>query len=115
MAFRHYFNSEVEDCVKPNIEKEMFSRAEDLMMVDALVKNASVESALDVQIGGDHYKSFKIQPIEFIEANNLGFHEGNIIKYITRYATKNGKDDLEKAKHYIDLLIEFKYVRKDTF
>lgn len=59
-----------------------------------------------LQVGGDHYESKKIQPIEFIEANNLGFHEGNAIKYIVRYKDKNGLEDLKKAKWYIDRLIE---------
>lgn len=58
------------------------------------------------QIGGNHYESKKIQPIEFIEANNLGFHEGNAIKYIVRYKEKNGLEDLNKAKWYIERLIE---------
>ena len=52
-----------------------------------------------------HYQT-KIQPIEYIEANNLGFHEGNVIKYITRYKDKNGIEDLEKAKTYIEMLID---------
>lgn len=63
-------------------------------------------SALNVQVGGDHYKKLKIQPIEFIHANNIPFIEGNIIKYITRWREKNGVRDLEKVKHYVDLLIE---------
>ena len=61
--------------------------------------------ALDTQIGGGHYKDMKIQPIEYTLANNLGFCEGNVIKYISRYKAKNGVEDLQKAKHYIDLLI----------
>ncbi len=66
-------------------------------------------SALDIQVGGDHYRALKIQPVEFIEANGLGFLEGNVIKYLSRHANKNGKDDLLKARHYIDLLIKFRY------
>ena len=66
-------------------------------------------SALDTQTGGNHYKHFEIQPIEFITNNKLGFIEGCVIKYITRYENKNGVEDLEKIKHYIDLLIELKY------
>ena len=62
--------------------------------------------ALDVQVGGDHYKKHKIQPIEYIHANNLPFIEGNIVKYITRWREKNGVKDLEKVKHYVDLLIQ---------
>lgn len=67
------------------------------------------KSALDVQEGGNHYKNMKIQPIEFITANNIGFCEGNVIKYVCRHEHKNGLEDLKKAKHYIDLLIETKY------
>jgi len=63
-------------------------------------------SALNDQVGGDHYKKLKIQPIEYIHANGIGYMEGNVIKYISRWKDKNGIKDLEKAKHYIDLLIE---------
>ena len=58
------------------------------------------------QIGGSHYKKYKIQPVEFIIKNNIGFVEGNIIKYILRFKEKGGVQDLEKAKHYIELLID---------
>lgn len=63
-------------------------------------------SALDVQVGGGHYKEAAIQPIEFILANDIGFCEGNVIKYVYRYSKKNGIEDLKKAKHYLELLIE---------
>ena len=62
--------------------------------------------ASKVQIGGSHYKEMKIQPLEFILANSLGFCEGNAIKYLCRWRTKGGLEDLKKAKHYIDLLLE---------
>lgn len=62
--------------------------------------------ALDVQVGGGHYKGMKIQPVEFIHANGIGYFEGNVIKYVTRWRAKGGVADLEKARHYIDLLIE---------
>lgn len=65
--------------------------------------------ALKEQIGGKHYKDFVIQPIEFITKNNIGFIEGNVIKYICRYKNKNGLEDLLKVKHYVDLLIQLKY------
>jgi hypothetical protein len=58
------------------------------------------------QVGGSHYKKYKIQPIEFIVKNNIGFVEGNVIKYILRFKEKGGVLDLEKAKHYIELLID---------
>jgi len=63
-------------------------------------------STLDEQVGGNHYKKLKIQPIEYIHANDIGFMEGNVIKYVSRWREKNGIKDLEKAKHYIELLIE---------
>ena len=67
-------------------------------------------SAFDKQEGGNHYKLMMIQPAEYILANNLGYCEGNVIKYISRWRTKlkNGTnvEDLRKAKHYIDMLIE---------
>jgi hypothetical protein len=62
--------------------------------------------ALDTQVGGSHYKDLPIQPVEFIERNNLGFCAGNVIKYVCRYKNKNGIEDLKKAKHYLELLIE---------
>lgn len=63
-------------------------------------------SALDTQVGGSHYKDFAIQPIEFIHANNIPFIEGNIIKYIVRWRSKNGVEDLRKVQHYVNLLID---------
>lgn len=53
-----------------------------------------------------HYKDFKIEPLQYIEENGLGFHEGNIIKYVSRWQRKDGIDDLKKAKFYIERLIE---------
>ena len=58
------------------------------------------------QVSGSHYKNYKIQPVEFIIKNNIGFVEGNIIKYILRFKEKGGVQDLLKAKHYIELLID---------
>jgi hypothetical protein len=61
---------------------------------------------MDTQVGGGHYKSMTIQPIEYIFANKLGYCEANVVKYISRWRDKGGKKDLEKAKHYIDILIQ---------
>lgn len=61
---------------------------------------------LDKQVGGDHYKRMVIQPITYIMENNLGYCEGNVVKYISRWRSKNGIEDLFKARHYIDILIE---------
>jgi hypothetical protein len=63
-------------------------------------------SALEQQIGGDHYKSLSIQPVEYIHRNGLGFIEGSVIKYVTRWRQKGGVADLEKARHFLDLLIQ---------
>lgn len=68
--------------------------------------NTQETNALDVQVGGGHYKKFNIQPVEYIHANGIGYFEGNVIKYVSRWRDKGGTADLEKAKHYIDLLIE---------
>lgn len=76
-------------------------------VTDGSAQRGSIEvTPLDVQVDGGHYKGLKIQPVEFIHANNLGYCEANVVKYITRWRDKGGKKDLEKAKHYIDLLIQ---------
>lgn len=69
-------------------------------------------SALIKQSGGSHYKDLQIQPVEYIHANELGYFEGNVLKYITRWKSKGGIGDLEKAKHYIELLIELESVKQ---
>jgi len=71
--------------------------------------NTTKSAPLKNQIGGNHYKDMAIQPIEFTMKNNLNFCQGNIIKYACRYKAKNGKEDLLKIKHYVDLLIEMEY------
>lgn len=60
----------------------------------------------DKQVGGDHYKGMAIQPYEYITKNGIGWLEGNAIKYISRYKQKGGKADIEKAIHYLELLLE---------
>lgn len=69
------------------------------------------KSALDIQIGGDHYKNTAIQPVEYILKNGLGFLEGCVVKRVTRYdqPTGKGRQDLEKAIHELQLLIELTY------
>lgn len=68
-----------------------------------------MKKSMGKQEGGTHYKNFNIQPIEFIYANDVPFIEGNVIKYVMRHRHKNGLQDLLKAKHYIDLLIDLEY------
>ena len=59
----------------------------------------------DKQVGGDHYQ-MPIQPIEFIVANSIEYRAGNVIKYVVRHSKKNGKEDLLKARHYLDMIIQ---------
>ena len=70
------------------------------------------KSALDIQEGGDHYKKYKIQPVEFAFANNMPFLDANAFKYICRHADKNGIADLRKARHYLELMAEMYYGEK---
>lgn len=73
---------------------------------DEVTPDLGSSSSFSTQVGGNHYKDMKIQPTEFIMANGLGFAEGNVIKYVSRYKNKNGVQDLKKARHYLDMLIE---------
>ena len=68
---------------------------------------------LEVQVGGGHYKDLKIQPIEYIHANSLEYCEANVVKYISRWKSKGGLQDLEKVKHYVDLLIKLEGLKDD--
>ena len=76
-----------------------------------LKKEAKI--ATDRQVGGDHYKTCKIQPIDYIMENNLTFCEGNALKYITRHRRKGeGARDIEKVIHYCELILEKDYGRE---
>ena len=70
-------------------------------------------STYDKQIGGTHYRKMKIQPSKFVIENKLLFPEGNVIKYVIRHQDKGGKQDLEKAKHMIDMIMERDYLDKE--
>ncbi len=65
--------------------------------------------ALDVQVGGDHYKNLPIQPVEYNQKNKLGFCEASVVKYVTRHKHKDGRKDIEKAIHFLNLLLELEY------
>ena len=67
------------------------------------------KKALAKQEGGDHYKDMPIQVVEFCQLNELNYCEANVVKYVCRHKKKNGKEDLLKAKHYIDLLLQLEY------
>jgi hypothetical protein len=76
---------------------------------DSYLPPKRVLNPLDIQIAGNHYKNLAIQPVEFIEANKLPFLEGCVIKRMCRHESKLGADDLRKAKHEIDLLLQLRY------
>lgn len=65
-----------------------------------------MNSANEIQVAGSHYKTKSIQPWDYIAANELGYFEGNIVKYVSRWRDKGGVDDLRKAQHYLQKLIE---------
>lgn len=73
---------------------------------------STCKKASDMQVGGSHYQDFTISPAEFLHKNKVGFLESNAIKYLLRHKSKNGLEDLKKAKHYIDLIIEYEYENK---
>jgi len=66
-------------------------------------------NALDVQVGGGHYRDLAIQPVEYIHKNSLTYLEGNVVKYITRHKSKNGEQDVRKAIHYCQLILKMQY------
>lgn len=78
-----------------------------MAITDYVVKEFEHGLASDTQVGGSHYKKYKIQPAEFCYYNNIPYLEATAIKYLCRWRDKGGLQDLEKAKHFIDLLIEF--------
>lgn len=82
--------------------------------VDEYVESKTEEtkttnSALDKQVSGSHYKGCAIQPVEYIDANGLDYLQGNVVKYVTRHKLKNGRGDVEKAIHYLELILELQY------
>lgn len=103
------YHGDANQCVIDCLEELQHCRDEDTDPFD----ESPVQSALDVQIGGDHYKT-AIQPVQYIHANEIGFCEGNVIKYVSRWKKKNGIADLEKAMHYIQLLIQLETEKGDT-
>jgi len=77
-----------------------------MLLLDVETKIRFLMSAKDKQVGGNHYKKMNVEVYEFCMVNNIPFVEGNIIKYVCRYKDKGGLDDLNKAKHYLEMLIE---------
>ena len=66
-------------------------------------------SVLDTQVGGNHYKTMEIQPVEYILKNKLGWCEGNIVKYISRHRQKGERKDIEKVIHYAQMILDTEY------
>lgn len=73
----------------------------------AYAETSADQPALATQVGGGHYKGYAIQPVEFCMKNKLDYCQSNIIKYVVRFRDKNGMEDLRKAKHYLEMLMEF--------
>jgi hypothetical protein len=94
----------------PDLEAPYGGAVSDAPDVDPReVYRAALNTAFDRQEGGSHYKDFVIQPAEFIHKNGIGFLAGNVIKYVCRHREKNGAEDLRKAIHYLELLLESEY------
>ena len=98
----------VGDLQQPQESENPVVNLRDLPSVEPMLKEfiEKAQTALEVQEGGDHYKRMKIQPVQYIMANNIGFIEGSVIKYVSRWRNKNGLQDLKKARHFLDILIE---------
>ena len=80
------------------------------IVLNKVYDHASDEAEDNIWVkGGDHYKDFKIQPSQFINQNDLGFAEGNVIKYICRHTKKDKKKDILKAIHYCEMILERDY------
>lgn len=86
--------------------QELVKRAGAFAPKSPIAASVPQQTVLGTQVGGDHYTSCAIQPVEYIWANDLGFSEGNAVKYLTRWKKKGGIKDLKKAAHHINLLIE---------
>lgn len=99
-----YFNSKIDFCdsCQMNMKSDSVAIPESTMVT---------KSPLTSQVGGNHYSKLAIQPVEYIHKNGIPFIEGSVIKYVTRWRDKGGVKDLEKARHFIDLLIELEVAK----
>ena len=88
--------------------KKLYKKLKEKGVVNNKVKLGDLKSLL-TQVGGDHYKKMLIQPAEFINKNKLLFAEGNAIKYICRHNHKGGEEDVKKAIHYLEMILERDY------
>jgi hypothetical protein len=89
----------MDDAIKETVKDKDFNKT-----------NLKKLATRNKQVGGNHYKDCKIQPIEYIVANNLTYCEGNIVKYVTRIRRKgDGKKDIQKIIHYAEMILEMEY------
>ena len=86
-----------------DLKKVMRARDEVIKTTKALADD------IRKQVGGNHYNTMKIQPIDYIMENNLGYLEANVIKYVSRHGSKNGVEDIDKAIHYLEMIKEKVY------
>jgi hypothetical protein len=91
--------------LKRNKEKQVVKRVA-REEVKPVVQQVTTVTPNDIQVGGSHYKEQDIQPWDAIHAWKLGFFSGNVVKYVARHNQKGGVNDLRKARHYLDKLIE---------
>lgn len=99
---------------KPGLTRQQIGETLDADRLASSVGESALDElrALSSQVGGDHYRKMKIQPVEYIIANGIGFLPGNIIKYASRYPEKGGAEDIRKIIHYCKLILEFEYGEK---
>jgi hypothetical protein len=91
---------------EPDMNHDKIKQYLDEVQQQHILQVGAAIRANEQQVGGEHYAVKAIQPWDFIIANNIGYLEGNIIKYISRWKDKGGVEDLKKAQHYLQKLIE---------
>jgi hypothetical protein len=91
---------------EPNMNHDKIKQYLDEVQQQHILQVGTAIRANEQQVGGAHYATKAIQPWDFIIANNLGYLEGNIVKYVSRWKDKGGVEDLKKAQHYLQKLIE---------
>lgn len=106
LGVSEYFNEDELELLSPSVRIPNGPNRDDIIPQEI---QGIRQSALDKQVSGNHYKDCGIQPIEYIHANGLSYLEGNVIKYTTRHSKKNGKQDILKAIHYLELILEMEY------
>lgn len=106
--FSRLYRVDSKSCIEtpPDFERGIISKSSPSISPDDSVVSDAPSVELRGQVGGDHYAKCAIQPIDYIMANGLDYLQGNVIKYVTRYKDKNGVEDLEKAAHYLRIMIE---------